>query len=46
MIAGYDPVFQAVLGTLFTWALTAAGSGLVFVFSSGQVNALLSLCLI
>ncbi|NXO71649.1 S39AB protein, partial [Phainopepla nitens] len=30
------PVLQAVLGTLLTWALTAAGSALVFVFSSGQ----------
>ncbi|NWR53194.1 S39AB protein, partial [Regulus satrapa] len=32
------PVLQAVLGTLLTWALTAAGSALVFVFSSGQVT--------
>ncbi|NWU91183.1 S39AB protein, partial [Upupa epops] len=30
------PVIQAVLGTLLTWGLTAAGSALVFVFSSGQ----------
>ncbi|NWV06494.1 S39AB protein, partial [Ptilonorhynchus violaceus] len=30
------PVVQAVLGTLLTWGLTAAGSALVFVFSSGQ----------
>ncbi|NXQ13527.1 S39AB protein, partial [Peucedramus taeniatus] len=30
------PVLQALLGTLLTWALTAAGSALVFVFSSGQ----------
>ncbi|XP_078510402.1 zinc transporter ZIP11 isoform X2 [Lissotriton helveticus] len=36
MIAGYSPVLQACLGTLFTWGLTAAGSALVFVFSSGQ----------
>ncbi|NWZ86119.1 S39AB protein, partial [Poecile atricapillus] len=32
------PVLQAVLGTLLTWGLTAAGSALVFVFSSGQVS--------
>jgi len=32
-----SPLWQAALGTLFTWALTAAGSALVFVFSSGQV---------
>ncbi|KAF4797487.1 solute carrier family 39 member 11 [Turdus rufiventris] len=37
MIPGFGPVLQAVLGTLLTWALTAAGSALVFVFSSGQV---------
>ncbi|NWZ27873.1 S39AB protein, partial [Asarcornis scutulata] len=30
------PVLQSVLGTLLTWGLTAAGSALVFVFSSGQ----------
>ncbi|XP_056362208.1 zinc transporter ZIP11 isoform X2 [Oenanthe melanoleuca] len=36
MIQGLGPVLQAVLGTLLTWALTAAGSALVFVFSSGQ----------
>ncbi|XP_014742909.1 PREDICTED: zinc transporter ZIP11 [Sturnus vulgaris] len=36
MIAGLGPVLQAVLGTLLTWGLTAAGSALVFVFSSGQ----------
>ena len=31
MIEGYDPVWQAVLGTLFTWGVTAAGSAVVFV---------------
>ncbi|NXH86429.1 S39AB protein, partial [Edolisoma coerulescens] len=30
------PVVQALLGTFLTWGLTAAGSALVFVFSSGQ----------
>lgn len=38
MIRGYGPVTQALLGTLFTWALTAAGAALVFVFSSGKVS--------
>lgn len=38
MIAGFGPVAQAVLGTFLTWGLTAAGSALVFVFSSGQVS--------
>ncbi|OCT58231.1 zinc transporter ZIP11 isoform X1 [Xenopus laevis] len=36
MIDGYSPVFQSLLGTLFTWGMTAAGSALVFIFSSGQ----------
>lgn len=39
MIPGHGPVIQSVLGTFFTWGLTAAGSALVFVFSSGQVGA-------
>lgn len=36
MIEGIHPLFQAMLGTLFTWGVTAAGSALVFVFKSGQ----------
>ncbi|XP_026079040.1 zinc transporter ZIP11 isoform X2 [Carassius auratus] len=40
MIAGISPVLQALLGTLFTWGLTAAGAALVFVFSSGQKRIL------
>lgn len=36
MIAGYNPILQALLGTLFTWGLTAAGAALVFVFQSSQ----------
>ena len=38
MLAGVSPVWQALLGTLFTWGLTAAGSALVFVFHGGQVS--------
>jgi len=38
MIPDYNPVTQALLGTLFTWAVTALGSALVFVFNSGQVT--------
>jgi len=37
MREGVSPLLQAALGTLFTWALTAAGSALVFIFSGGQV---------
>ncbi|XP_006635460.1 zinc transporter ZIP11 isoform X2 [Lepisosteus oculatus] len=40
MIPGYSPVFQALLGTLFTWGLTAAGAALVFIFSTGQKRIL------
>ncbi|XP_013923860.1 PREDICTED: zinc transporter ZIP11 isoform X2 [Thamnophis sirtalis] len=36
MILGYNPVLQALLGTLLTWGLTAAGSAFVFIFSSRQ----------
>ena len=36
MIEGYNPMLQALLGTLFTWGLTAAGSALVFVFATSQ----------
>lgn len=39
MIPGHGPVIQSVLGTFLTWGLTAAGSALVFVFSSGQVGS-------
>ncbi|XP_076458583.1 zinc transporter ZIP11-like [Babylonia areolata] len=36
MIEDAGPVLQTLLGTFFTWGLTALGAGLVFVFSSGQ----------
>ncbi|KAL0598177.1 Zinc transporter ZIP11 [Plecturocebus cupreus] len=36
MLQGHSFVFQALLGTFFTWGMTAAGAALVFVFSSGQ----------
>ncbi|XP_033739292.1 zinc transporter ZIP11-like [Pecten maximus] len=40
MIAGYSATVQTILGTLFTWGLTAAGAGLVFVFQSNQRKVL------
>ncbi|XP_027885687.1 zinc transporter ZIP11 isoform X1 [Xiphophorus couchianus] len=40
MLEGYSPVIQALLGTLFTWGLTAAGAALVFIFSSRQKQIL------
>ncbi|GBM62517.1 Zinc transporter ZIP11 [Araneus ventricosus] len=36
MIRDHSPIFQALLGTVFTWGLTAAGTALVFCFSSTQ----------
>ncbi|XP_078081774.1 zinc transporter ZIP11 isoform X2 [Mustelus asterias] len=40
MIQGWSPVLQTLLGTLFTWGLTAAGAALVFIFSQGQKQIL------
>lgn len=50
MIAGLSPVTQALLGTLFTWGLTAAGSGVVFFLAGTKVSGCVrfyrcSLCL-
>lgn len=42
MLQGHSSVFQALLGTFFTWGMTAAGAALVFIFSSGQVSCLAS----
>ena len=36
MIRGLHPVAQGVLGTLFTWFVTALGSAVVFVFPSSM----------
>ncbi|MBN2352734.1 MAG: ZIP family metal transporter [Spirochaetales bacterium] len=33
-LAGIHPVLQALLATLFTWAVTAIGAGMVFFFKS------------
>ncbi len=33
-ISGYSPVMQALIGTLFTWFLTAVGAALVFFFKT------------
>ncbi|XP_054624555.1 zinc transporter ZIP11-like isoform X2 [Dunckerocampus dactyliophorus] len=40
MLEDYSPVAQALLGTLFTWGLTAAGAAMVFIFSSRQKHVL------
>ncbi|XP_035721064.1 zinc transporter ZIP11-like isoform X2 [Vespa mandarinia] len=36
MLKEYSPIVQALLGTLFTWALTAAGAGLVVIIRGKQ----------
>jgi hypothetical protein len=45
MIEGYSPVVQALLGTLFTWGVTAAGSALVFFATAEVCMTLVLLCL-
>jgi hypothetical protein len=42
MLAGYSPEIQTLLGTLFTWGLTAAGAGLVFFLNGAQVSRIFS----
>ena len=42
MIKGQNKILQAFLGTLMTWGLTAAGSALVFVFSTGRFSGKVS----
>lgn len=36
MLKDYSPIIQALLGTLFTWALTAAGAAVVIVIRGKQ----------
>jgi hypothetical protein len=38
MIQGYGPVTQALLGTLLTWGLTAAGAACVIFLRGNQVR--------
>lgn len=38
MLKDHTPTTQALLGTLFTWALTAAGAALVIVIRGKQVS--------
>lgn len=40
MINGYGPVTQALLGTLLTWGLTAAGAGMVVFLRGNQRKSL------
>ncbi|KAI5609710.1 hypothetical protein C0J50_5690 [Silurus asotus] len=40
MLADCSPVVQTLLGTLFTWGLTAAGAALVFIFPSTKKQIL------
>ncbi|XP_023705824.2 zinc transporter ZIP11 isoform X3 [Cryptotermes secundus] len=36
MLQNYGPITQALIGTLFTWGLTAAGAGMVVMFKGTQ----------
>jgi hypothetical protein len=38
MLPGYNPVVQAFMGTMFTWALTAAGAAVALVIKGQQVR--------
>lgn len=38
MLQNYGAITQAFMGTLFTWGLTAAGAGMVVLFSGTQVR--------
>ena len=38
MLKDYPPVTQALLGTLLTWGLTAAGAAVVVVIRGKQVG--------
>eukprot|EP00039_Didymoeca_costata_P007819 m.104228 g.104228 ORF g.104228 m.104228 type:complete len:318 (+) comp13838_c0_seq6:106-1059(+) len=40
MIESLSPIWQAVAGTMFTWGVTAAGAGVVFVSDSKNQNLL------
>ena len=39
MIEGQNPVFQAFLGTLMTWGLTALGAAMAFFIKGSQVRS-------
>lgn len=45
MIEGYGAVTQALLGTLFTWGMTAAGAGLVVFLRGNHVSYMIITCL-
>ena len=38
--SGLSPIYQALIATLFTWFVTAAGAGLVFFFKTIERKAL------
>jgi ZIP family zinc transporter len=40
MIAGYDPIIQALLAGLFTWFVTAVGAAMVYVIPSNSKKLL------
>jgi zinc transporter 11 len=43
MLQNYGAITQALIGTLFTWGLTAAGAGMVVMFKGTQVRIVIHL---
>jgi len=39
-LSGFDPIIQALIGTLFTWFVTALGAAVVFFFKSVKLKLL------
>lgn len=42
MLKGYAPITQTLLGTLFTWGLTATGAALVIFIRGKQVRFIIN----
>jgi zinc transporter 11 len=38
MLQNYGAVYQALIGTIFTWGVTAAGAGMVVFIQGTQVR--------
>jgi hypothetical protein len=38
MLQNHGAIFQALIGTIFTWGVTAAGAGMVVFFQGTQVR--------
>jgi ZIP family zinc transporter len=43
LFSGLNPIYQALIATLFTWLVTALGAGLVFFFKTINRKALIAM---